>query len=181
MSRRRRLRSTRVARRVAKAAATASALLCVGTGRSVEAFTLSATAAAGWRCGGSSSSSTAPAQRQPHRLGIGGMSPLRPSRYGISGSLRGAAVGDTTFVSRTSGWGGGRATTAAARRGRPSAPPALSMAADVLSALGKDALMFLAATVAVVPACKKLNIRCVGDLSGGTGVRMRVEQRTLLS
>lgn len=160
MSRRRRLRSTRVARRVAKAAA--AALVCVGSGgRSVEAFSFPATtAAARPRCS-TTCSSTAPApQRQPHRLGISSAKPVLPSRHG---SLGGAAVGDTMFVSRTSGWGSGRtaAASAAARRSRPPAPPALSMAADVLSALGKDALMFLAATVAVVPACKKLNIRSV--------------------
>lgn len=161
MSRRRRLRSARVARRVAKAAATASALLCVGGGgRSVEAFSFSATTAtaAGWRYS-SSSSSTAPAQRTPLRLGLGGTSPVWPSRHGSLGGA--AAVRDTMFVPRRSGWGGGKTASAAARRSRPSTPPALSMAADVLSALGKDALMFLAATVAVVPACKKLNIRCV--------------------
>eukprot|EP00752_Nemacystus_decipiens_P007519 g6719.t1 len=170
MSRRRRLRSVRVARRVAKAAVTTSALLCVGGGGglSVEAFSFSATptTAAGRRCG-ASCSSTAPAGRQqPHRPGISGASPLWPSRHGGFG---GAVVGDTTFASRTRGWGGGgRMGRAASRRGRPCTPPALSMAAEVLSALGKDALMFLAATVAVVPACKKLNISPVlGFLATG--------------
>eukprot|EP00903_Cladosiphon_okamuranus_P006148 g6049.t1 len=170
MGRRRRLCSTRAPRRVAKAAtaaAAAAALVCVGSGgRSVEAFSFPATA--GWRRSSSCSSAAPAHQRWPHRLGLSDSQQVWPSRHG---SLGGAALGHTFFVPRTSGWPSGRTTAAAAaaaRRSRPSTPPALGMAAEVLSALGKDALMFLAATVAVVPACKKLNVSPVlGFLATG--------------
>lgn len=174
MSRRRRPRSPQrvVSRRIVNAAA-ASVLLCAGSGSRVDAFcSTSPSSAAARRYPVTTSSSTATTQQQPHRLRFGGASasasPLLWSsrlesnaRISSSSSLHlsataAAGIGASAFVPRSQGR---TATAMAGRRGRQSAVRALGMAADVLTSLGRDALMFLAATVAVVPACKKLNIR----------------------
>lgn len=65
-----------------------------------------------------------------------------------------AGIGSSAFTASS----GGRSRRAA-RGGSRSSNGALSMSVDELSVLGRDALMFLAATVVVVPACKKAKIR----------------------
>lgn len=189
MAHRRRLRSQRVTtRRVVNAAAAtaAAAFLCVGNrSSSVEAFCFSAvpsgagaagspgTAARRWQCGGSTTTPVIQQQQQqqPHRQGFDVSCAYTPSSVWASrlGGGSGLAIGTSTFVSRTSSRrssssgssSSGSAAVAAALAGRRSRSPAraLGMAAEVLSSLGRDALIFLAATVAIVPACKKVNIR----------------------
>jgi len=176
MGHRRRLRSqsSRWRWKIAPSQA-AAAWLCVGTAARVEGF-----------CPHTSTAATQQQQRQqPRRLGLGGthasVSPLFPRRE--SNHLDGTAAG--AFVTSGS-WRGSSSTlarTGGARRGRPSTRrAALSMAADVLSTLGNDALMFLAATVAVVPACKKLNIRWVTcQVQPGAGVRYGLQTQPVSS
>lgn len=65
-----------------------------------------------------------------------------------------AGIGSSAFTA-SSRWRSRRA----ARAGSRASNGALSMGVDELSVLGRDALMFLAATVVVVPACKKAKIR----------------------
>ncbi|CAN0545026.1 unnamed protein product, partial [Ectocarpus sp. 12 AP-2014] len=196
MSRRRRPRSPQrvVSRRIVNAAA-ASVLLCAGSTTSrVDAFcsTSPPSSAAAGRFPTASSSSTATTQKQPHRLRLDGASatasPLWSSRLESNARISSSSscwratappgIGASAFVPRRSQrrTATAAAATLAGRQGRKSAVGALGMAADVLTTLGKDALMFLAATVAVVPACKKLNISPVlgflatGAILGPSGI-----------
>lgn len=73
----------------------------------------------------------------------------------------------SSFVSRDGITRSGRRRWSNGRTGRTrSSQHTLGMVADQLSVLGSDALTFLAATVAVVPLCKKLNIRFVRACCG---------------
>lgn len=79
------------------------------------------------------------------------------------------AVGSGASAFASSVTAGSRRRRALAARGRPQTHiAATSMNTEALSILGRDALMFLAATVSIVPACKRLNISPVlGFLAAG--------------
>lgn len=79
---------------------------------------------------------------------------LHTAAIGKHHQSRCAGIGSSAFTASSSG-----RSRRAARAGSRTSNGALSMGVDELSVLGRDALMFLAATVVVVPACKKAKIR----------------------
>lgn len=151
-------------RRIITAVAAVLQLVWVG-----DAFCLPASSSAAMRgtstarrhCNGASQA----AQRDPRRrVHKGSAYPLWHNGFSsYSEAAPHTAVGGSAIRNRHAGIGSSAFTASSSGRSRRAAQGtgsgALTMSVDELSVLGKDALMFLAATVVVVPACKKANIR----------------------
>lgn len=162
------LQSWTPARRLIAAAA-ALQLVWVGLPSGADAFCLpafvrSSTTTARRRCCSNGASQAAlPSQpfsrdlrRRVHRTSVypSWHTPTNGAAIDHHHRSRCAGVGSSAFTASSSG-----RSRRAARGGNRASNGALSMSVDELSVLGRDALMFLAATVVVVPACKKAKIR----------------------